>query len=124
MAALSTAHRTALAALIDQCPDTVLARLARVVPQMGGGERAAELINLLETATQARRRRAVAFWPLLPLFQPREDGVEGLTFPRGLLARLWAAAVPGQEAHLALLDERDVDADRVADRRRAARRAR
>lgn len=116
MAALSTAHRTALAALIDQCPDTVLARLARVVPQMGGGERAAELINLLETATQARRRRAVAFWPLLPLFQPREDGVEGLTFPRGLLARLWAAAVPGQEAHLALLDERDVDADRVADR--------
>lgn len=116
MAGLSTAHRTALTALIDQCPDQVLARLVRAVPQMGGGERAAGLIAMLEAATEGRRRRAVAFSPLLPLFQPREDGVESLTFPRVLLPRLWAAAVPGQETHLALLDERDGAADRVADR--------
>lgn len=116
MAALSTAHRAALTALVDQCPDPVLTRLIRVVPQMGGGDRAAELMAILEGALGARRRRAVAFAPLLPLFQPRGDGVEGLTFPRTLLGRLWTAATTGQEAHLPLLDERDGAADRVADR--------
>lgn len=116
MAALSTAHRAALTALVDQCPDAVLTRLVRVVPQMGGGERAGELMAILEEAMRNRRRRAVAFSPLLPLFQPREDGVEGLTFPRVLLGRLWSAGVQGQEAHLPLLDERDGSADRVADR--------
>ncbi|HEV2081536.1 MAG TPA: hypothetical protein VGR32_03675 [Brevundimonas sp.] len=116
MAALSTAHRAALTALVDQCPDAVLTRLVRVVPQMGGGGRASELMAILEEAMRNRRRRAVAFAPFLPLFQPREDGVEGLTFPRVLLGRLWSAAVQGQEAHLPLLDERDGSADRVADR--------
>lgn len=116
MAALSTAHTAALKALVDRCPDAVLSTLARMVPTLGGGARGAELSALMSAEVQGRRRRAVAFAPFLPLFRPRADGVEGLSFPGVLLARLWQAAVVGHEAHLAALDSRDVSADRVADR--------
>lgn len=115
MAALSTPHRMALAALVDRCPETVLTRLRLSVGQMGGA-RAAELLDLIEEVRRDRRRRAVAFGPLLPLFRPRTDGVEGLSFPAEIEPRLWTAAVRGHEAHLDALDRRDAAAEQVADR--------
>jgi len=115
MGALTPAHVAALAALIDRCPDAVLLRLMRLVPQIGG-PKAVELTRMMEGEARNRRRRAIAFAPLLPLFLPREDGVEGLTFPRPVLARLWAASTVGSESLLPLLDEEDAGADQVADR--------
>lgn len=116
MAALSTAHSAALAALIDRCPERVLATLVRVVPQMGG-DKATELAAMLEAETVARRRRGRTFAPLLPLFQPRADGVEHLGFPTGVLPRLWVAAIGGDRSLLPILDDNEgADADRVADR--------
>jgi hypothetical protein len=115
MGALTPAHVAALAALIDRCPDAVLLRLMRLVPQIGG-PKAVELTRMMEGEARNRRRRALAFAPLLPLFLPREDGVEGLTFPRPVLARLWAASTVGSEALLPMLDEEDAGADQVADR--------
>lgn len=116
MSVLSTAHRAALAAVIDRCPDAVLNRLSRLAPQLGPGPRTAELVALLDAETRNRRRRALVFAPLLPLFRPRADGVEGLSFPAVVLPRLWAAAATGQEAHLTLLDDDEAPVDRVADR--------
>ncbi|HEV7228831.1 hypothetical protein [Brevundimonas sp.] len=115
MAALTPAHVAALAALIDRCPDAVLLRLMRLVPQIGGAK-AVELTRMMEGEARNRRRRATAFSPFLPLFLPRVDGVEGLTFPRPVLPRLWAAAVVGSESLLPLLDEEDAETDQMADR--------
>lgn len=115
MGALTPAHSAALAALIDRCPDAVLLRLMRLVPQLGG-DKAVELTRMMEGEARNRRRRALAFSPLLPLFMPRSDGVEGLTFPRPVLPRLWAASIVGSEPLLPLLDEEDAEADKVADR--------
>jgi len=115
MGALTPAHVAALAALIDRCPDAVLLRLMRLVPQIGG-PKAVELARMMEGEARNRRRRALALAPLLPLFLPREDGVEGLTFPKEVLARMWAASTVGSESLLPLLDEQDAGADQVADR--------
>lgn len=116
MAALSTAHRAALAALIDRCPERALATLARVVPQMGG-DKAEELSAMLQAETAERRRRRLTFGPLLPLFQPRADGVEHLCFPAGVLPRLWVEAIGGDRSLLVILDDEEgTDAEKVADR--------
>jgi hypothetical protein len=115
MGVLSPAHAAALAALIDRCPDAVLLRLMRLVPQLGG-EKAVELTRMMEGEATNRRRRAYAMAPLMPLFAPRADGVQGMSFPRPVLARLWAAATQGSEHLLPLLDEEDAGADKVADR--------
>jgi hypothetical protein len=116
MAALSTGHRAALAALIDRCPERALATLARVVPQMGG-DKAEELSAMLQAETAERRRRRLTFAPLLPLFQPRADGVEHLCFPAGVLPRLWVEAIGGDRSLLVILDDEEgTDAEKVADR--------
>lgn len=115
MGALSPAHAAALAALIDRCPDAVLLRLTRLVPQIGG-DKAVELTRMMEGEATNRRRRAFAFSPLIPMFAARADGVDSRTFPRLVLPRLWAAATRGSEQLLPLLDEEDGGADKVADR--------
>ena len=115
MAALSTAHKAALSALIDACPDATLSRLVQVVPRLQG-DRAAELKALFETAGLDRRRRAMAFAPILPLFRPRADGVEGLVFPRPVLARLWSAAAADEAGILSLLELPEADHAAVGDR--------
>lgn len=115
MAALSTAHRAALSALIDACPDATLARLLQVVPRLQG-ERAVELRSIFENAGLDRRRRALAFAPILPLFRPRSDGVEGLLFPRAVLARLWSSASAEEAGILPLLELPEADHAAVGDR--------
>ncbi|HBI19741.1 MAG TPA: hypothetical protein DDY79_10630, partial [Brevundimonas sp.] len=103
MSSLSPAHRAALTAVVEACPDASLAQLGVAVAAMPG-DRAAELAVIVGEEARDRARRATAFAPLLPLFQARADGVPALIFPPAVLARVWRAAVVGEEAFLPLLD--------------------
>ena len=115
MTELSVAHRMALAALVESCPDRVLPHLSRAVATMPG-DRAAVLADMIAVEVRDRTRRSFAFAPLLPLFRPRRDGVAALNFPRPVLPRLWKAASSREPALLARLDEDTPDQTLVADR--------
>ncbi|WP_428150598.1 hypothetical protein [Brevundimonas sp.] len=104
MAELSVAQRAVLAQMLERVPDRVLKTLAGAVAQMPG-ERAAALSIMLADETIDRRRRAIAFAPLLPMFQRRPDGVDALTFPSGVLPRLWKAASGKEPELLLVLDD-------------------
>jgi hypothetical protein len=104
MAELSVAQRAVLAQMLERVPDRVLKTLSGAVAQMPG-PRAAALSIMLADETIDRRRRAIAFAPLLPMFQRRPDGVESLTFPAGVLPRLWKAASSKEPQLLLTLDD-------------------
>src|SRR4051812_3611231 len=104
MAELSVAQRAVLAQMLERVPDRVLKTLSGAVAQMPG-ERAAALSIMLADETIDRRRRAIAFAPLLPMFRLRPDGVEALTFPPGVLPRLWKAASSREPELLLILDD-------------------
>ena len=104
MAELSVAQRAVLAQMLERVPDRVLLTLSGAVAQMPG-ERAAALSIMLADETIDRRRRAIAFAPLLPMFQRRPDGVASLTFPSGVLPRLWKAASSKEPELLLVLDD-------------------
>ena len=104
MAELSVSQRAVLAQMLEQVPDRVLKTLSGAVAQMPG-ERAAALSIMLADETIDRRRRAIAFAPLLPMFQRRPDGVESLNFPSGVLPRLWKAASSKEPELLLVLDD-------------------
>jgi len=115
MSGLSTAHSTALAAMIERCPDPMLATLSRAVAAMPG-ERAAALTAMLAEESRDRVRRAMVLAPLAPMFRPRADRVEALTFPAGVLPRLWKAASGREPQLLPRLDADGLEALAVADR--------
>lgn len=104
MAELSVAQRAVLGQMLERVSDSVLKTLAGAVSQMPG-ERAAALSLMLADETRDRSRRAIAFAPLLPMFRPRPDGVEALTFPAAVLPRLWKAAAGREPELLSLLDD-------------------
>lgn len=104
MAELSVAHRAVLAQMLERVGDSVLKTLGMAVGQMPG-ERARALSRMLADETTDRRRRAVAFAPLLPMFRPRPDGVASLTFPAAVLPRLWKAAAAREPGLLSQLDD-------------------
>ena len=104
MAELSVAQRAVLAQMLERAPDRVLKTLSGAVAQMPG-ERAAALSVMLADETIDRRRRAIAFAPLLPMFQRRPDGVDALNFPPGVLPRLWKAASSKEPELLLVLDD-------------------
>lgn len=115
MADLSAARRAALARLFAGCPDRLLVQLETLAETMTG-DRAWILREMVEREVLDRRRRAVAFGPLLPLFQPRADGLEGLSFPSSLPARLWRLATQKEPELLSQLDRDDELSRMVADR--------
>lgn len=115
MTVLSVAHRTALAHLVQACPDAALDRLAAALATVSGG-RAGEAAAMLANERTDRLRRTRAFGPLLPLFRPREDGVTALTFPRAVLQRLWKRVSEGEAAFLPLLDQEGAEATMLSDR--------
>lgn len=115
MAELSVAHRALMDPLIAACSDVQLARLADAVGAMPG-ERAVLIAATLAAAVIDRARRDTAFRPLMPLFTARQDGLEGVTFPREVLNRLWVQASAGEPELLPQLDEDGADAVAVADR--------
>jgi len=100
---LSAAHHAALTAIVEACPDASLGMLGAAVAALKG-DKAAELANIVAAEARDRARRGTAFAPLLPLFQPRADGVPALTFPPPVLKRVWREAVQGEENFLPLLD--------------------
>ncbi|HZV84092.1 MAG TPA: hypothetical protein VFF48_03815 [Brevundimonas sp.] len=114
MAGLSVAHKVALAALLERCPDAMLRTVSSAV---GGlpGERAAELRVMLAEEARDRARRAFVLAPLAPMFRQRPDGVSALTFPPAVLPRLWKAASSREPQLLPQLDG-DEPSVAVADR--------
>lgn len=115
MADLSVAQRAALAQLIERCPDRVLSQLSGLAGSMAG-DRAAALRDMIEVEALDRRRRNIAFAPLLPLFQPRADGLPGLCFPTAVLGRLWRSATRNEPELLPQLDRDDDLSRMIADR--------
>ena len=104
MAELSVAQRAVLAQMVERLPDRTLKTLSLAVAQMPG-DKARALSQMLAEEGVDRKRRAVAFAPMLPLFAPRRDGVEGLTFPAAILPRLWKAASATAPNLLTTLDD-------------------
>jgi hypothetical protein len=120
MTELSVAQRAVLAQVVERLPDRTLKTLSLAVTQMPGA-RARALSQMLAEEGIDRNRRAVAFAPMIPLFAPRPDGVEGLTFPPAILPRLWKAASATAPALLGTLNdirlrEDDLRVVAVADR--------
>lgn len=115
MAELSVAHRAMMDPLIAACSDDQLVKLADAVGAMAG-DRARLVSQTLSAAVADRARRDTALWPLMPLFMPRQDGLEGVTFPREVLNRLWRQASAAEPELLPQLDEDGDDAVAVADR--------
>lgn len=115
MSELPAAKRTALAAVVEACPDRMLAPLgaaAATLPGVG----AVEFGRLVAEEAQDRNRRAFAFAPLMPMFQPRRDGLPGLSFPRAVMPRLWKLASrrePGLLNQLENEETRVIVADRI-----------
>jgi hypothetical protein len=116
MAGLTAAHRAALAALLERCPDAMLRTVSSAVAPLPGG-RAVELRAMLAAETRDRKRRRLVMAPLEPMFRPRTDGVAAMTFPSHVLPRLWKAA-SAREPHLLGRLESDDEAEvaAVADR--------
>ncbi|MBW8304621.1 MAG: hypothetical protein K0M78_11930, partial [Brevundimonas sp.] len=115
MSGLSTAHRVALAALIEQAPDATLTKLSSAAVALPGA-RAAELGAMLADEVLDRNRRRLVMAPLLPMFRPRADGIEAMTFPAAVLPRLWKAGSSREPALLPRLDMEGSDAVAVSDR--------
>jgi hypothetical protein len=113
MSGLSTAHRVALAALIEQAPDDMLVKLSSVAAALPGA-RALELGDMLGGETRDRARRRLVLAPILPMFRRRVDSVEAMTFPAAVLPRLWKAASAREPALLTRLDQDEVDAMVIA----------
>lgn len=115
MSGLSVAHRVALATLIEQAPDATLAKLSSVAGALPG-ERALELGAMLADEVRDRTRRRLVLAPLLPMFRPRPDGIEAITFPPAVLPRLWKAGSAREPGLLPRLDRAGPDAAAVSDR--------
>ena len=115
MSGLSVAHRVALAALIEQAPDDMLVKLSSVAVALPGA-RAQELGDMLADEVLDRTRRRLVMAPLLPMFRPRADGVEAMTFPHAVLPRLWKAGSSREPALLPRLEREGPDAVAVCDR--------
>jgi hypothetical protein len=115
MSGLSVAHRVALAALIEQAPDDMLVKLSSVAVALPGA-RARELGDMLADEVLDRTRRRLVMAPLVPMFRPRADGVEAMTFPAAVLPRLWKAGSTREPSLLPRLDKEGQDAVAVCDR--------
>lgn len=114
MAGLTVEARTTLAQVMEAVPDDALDVILVTVARMPG-ERARALEDMIETMQRDRRRRAEAFDALIPMFRPRADGLEALTFPASVLPRLWQQTAARSPAVLPMLDAKnDEDASRRA----------
>ena len=115
MAELSSAHRAALTRVIAQCPDRILSQLELAVAGMAGPRAEAVRLMMAEELMDRQRRNRV-FAPVLPLFRPRQDGLEGFVLPKGLLGDLWRAAKRNEPELLPQLDRDDDLSRMIADR--------
>ena len=126
MSALTAAQLAGVAQLIEMVPDAVLARLAEAVSLMHS-DRAEVLARMIALEGRDRERRAIAFGPIIPLFDARADGFPTEVYPRRTLARLWKLASvpePGLTERLDMIGTEDAVIHRISDQfLRAAARA-
>lgn len=104
MSGLSTAHSVALAALLARCSEAMLKSVSSTVAGLPG-EKAIDMRRMLAEEMAERRRRALAFEPILPMFRVRGDGIPATTFPAEVLPRLWKVASGREPQLLPRLDE-------------------
>ncbi len=126
MSALTAAQLAGVAQLIEMVPDAVLTRLAEAVSLMHT-PRAEALARMIALEGRDRERRAIAFWPIIPLFDARADGFPTEVYPRRTLGRLWKLASvpePGLTERLDMIGTEDAVIHRISDQfLRAAARA-
>lgn len=115
MSGLTAAQNEIFSTLIAGLDEARLARVADAVRPLAG-QRAAEMQDLVQQRLRDRMRRRRVFGPLMPMFQPRRDGVEGLSFPPPVLERLWIAARSAEPELLIHLDGEEAEAAIVANR--------
>lgn len=89
MTALSATQISALRGVIEQAPDAAVEKLERSLRTDAVAAAMGPVRDIVRAETEERRARAAVFAPLLPLCAPRSDGVQSLSFPRDLPARLW-----------------------------------
>lgn len=77
--------------LIEQAPDAVLQELESALAGGMGGAALGQVRDWIEREAEDRAVRDAVLSPLRPMFDPRPDGIEQLTFPRAALAPLWRA---------------------------------
>ena len=115
MPALSQARRSALLGVVQACPDAVLGGLTAAVGALPG-DGAVELAAILDHEGASRRRRSIAFAPLLPMFRPRADETPSLSFPPSVLGALWRRVEREEPVLAAFLDTGGADGSTAADR--------
>lgn len=115
MSGLTAAQNEIFSTLIASLDEARLARVADAVRPLPG-QRAAEMQDLVQQRLRDRMRRRRVFGPLMPLFQPRRDGVEALSFPAPVLERLWIAARSVEPELLSHLDGDEAESAIVANR--------
>lgn len=115
MSGLTAAQQKIFSALIAGLDEARLARVADAVRPLAG-QRAEEMHDLVQARLRDRMRRRRVFGPLMPMFQPRQDGVEALSFPAPVLERLWIAARSVEPELLMHLDGEEAEAAIVANR--------
>lgn len=95
---LAPAQHEALATVLSQCPDPWLVQIQSAANDWPG-ERAVSLIEAITRERCLRTHLEALFAPVAPLFRSRNDSLEALTFPAGLLPRLGRLAAD-REAEL------------------------
>lgn len=115
MSGLTAAQSEMFSALIAGLDEARLARVADAVRPLAG-QRAEAMHDLVQARLRDRMRRRRVFGPLMPMFQPRQDSVEALSFPAPVLERLWIAARSVEPELLMHLDGEEAEAAIVANR--------
>lgn len=115
MSGLTNAQREALRTLMSGLNDVRLGKVSTAVGAMPGSTAAALGVVIGVEARERHRKRRV-LGPLTPMFRPRPDEVQALTFPSVVLERLWAMARASEPELLTRLDGGEAEAALVAER--------
>ncbi len=115
MSGLTNAQREGLRSLMVGLNDVRLGKVATAVGAMPG-QTAEALAVVIGVELRERKRKRRVLGPLMPMFRPRLDGVQALTFPPVVLERLWAVARASEPELLTRLDGGEAEAALVAER--------
>lgn len=115
MSGLTNAQREGLRSLMSGLNDARLGKVAAAVGAMPG-DTASALTVVIGVELRERKRKHRVLGPLMPMFRPRVDGVQALTFPSVVLERLWVTARASEPDLLTRLDGDEAEAALVAER--------
>lgn len=77
--------------LLERAPDKAVRELEVALGGSMGGDALASVRSMVESEASERGARDQILAPIKPLFQPRTDGVQHLSFPGWAYSRLWRA---------------------------------